>query len=134
MGYTQELADAICGYLAQGESLRTVCKREGMPCVATIFNWFRDRPDFLEQYARAKEEAADALADEMLDIADAKDEDVNRSRLKVDTRKWLASKLKPKKYSDKTDINLNVEGLSAWLAKADEEWRATGSADKPVEG
>lgn len=95
-----------------------------MPCVASVFNWLRTYPEFLAQYTRAKEEAADAFVEEMLDISDdgrndwmeklGKDgepigwqlngEHVNRSRLRVDTRKWIASKLKPKKYGDKVAL------------------------------
>jgi hypothetical protein len=121
--YTPEIADLICARLASGESLRSVCRDESMPCVATVFNWLRSQPQFLEQYARAKEESADALADEMLEIADdgtndwmkrhtKDDEDaawvvngehIQRSRVRIDTRKWLASKLKPKKYGEKID-------------------------------
>lgn len=105
-----------------------------MPCVATIFNWFRNYPEFLKQYEKAKEESADALAEEILDIADDgtndwmirqnKDgsesivinaEHVQRSRLRVDSRKWIASKLKPKKYGDKTAVehsgNLSLDKL-----------------------
>jgi hypothetical protein len=116
--YTQEVADAICAELAEGKSLRSVCKAESMPCIRTVFTWMRTYPEFLQQYARAKEESADALTDEMLDIADdtARDfaegengpvfnsEHVQRSRLRVDTRKWIASKLKPKKYGDKIAV------------------------------
>jgi hypothetical protein len=76
-----------------------------MPCEATVFNWLKAFPEFLEQYARAKEECADALADEMLDIADdaakaASGDPIPGARLRIDTRKWIASKLKPKKYGD----------------------------------
>jgi hypothetical protein len=119
--YSPELSDKICAAIASGLSLRTICKEESMPCVATIFNWIRRFPEFLEQYEKAKAEQADALAEEMLDIADdgtndwmeAHDKDgnaigwkvngehVQRSRLRLDTRKWLASKLKAKKYGDK---------------------------------
>lgn len=116
--FTQEVADAICAELAEGKSLRSVCKAEEMPCIRTVFTWMRTYPEFLQQYARAKEESADALADEILDIADdsARDfvsgengpvfnsEHVQRSRLRVDTRKWIASKLKPKKYGDKVAV------------------------------
>ena len=91
-----------------------------MPSVVTMFAWLKKYPEFLKQYETAKEEQADALAEEMLDIADdgtndwierqGKDGDVSlalntehvqRSRLRVDTRKWIASKLKPKKYGEK---------------------------------
>lgn len=120
--YTQELADSICARLAMGESLRTVCLGDEMPSLQTIFNWFRTQEGFVDQYARAKEESADALSDEILDIADDGSNDwmeinkggykttivdqeaVQRSKLRVETRKWIASKLKPKKYGDKLDV------------------------------
>ncbi len=120
--YNEKIAAKLCSKLATGQSLRTACKGKDMPCVKTVFNWFNQHPEFLQQYARAKEESADALIEEMIDIADEgtndymerKDENgegtgsyylngehVQRSRLRVDTRKWIASKLKPKKYGDK---------------------------------
>lgn len=121
--YTQELADQICARLADGESLRSVCRDESMPSKQTVFSWMRLHPVFLDQYARAKEESADALADEILDIADnatndwmkrnhgeddpgwvANGENIQRSRVRIDTRKWIASKLKPKKYGEKVDM------------------------------
>ena len=121
--YTPELADQICNRLAEGESLRTVCNNNDMPCKTTVFMWFRTNEEFLNQYARAKEESADALVEDILDIADdgsndwmeRKDaegeiigwqlngEHIQRSKLRVDTRKWAASKLKPKKYGDKIE-------------------------------
>jgi hypothetical protein len=119
--YTPDIGDLICAQLAQGMSLRTVCKDEALPCCATVFNWLRKHPEFLEHYEKAKEESADALAEEIIDIADNATNDwmeregydegsgyglngehIQRSRLRVDARKWIASKLKPKKYGDKT--------------------------------
>lgn len=121
--YTPELAAEICARLAEGESMRSVCRDESMPSCRTLFNWMHAHPEFLQQYARAKEESADALADEILDIADnatndwmkrnhgeddpgwvANGENIQRSRVRIDTRKWIASKLKPKKYGDKVAI------------------------------
>lgn len=120
--FTKELADQICEQLAMGKSMRTVCRDERMPAMSTIFSWLRTNEDFLEQYARAKEESADALVDEMIEIADDGSNDLmtitkgrtdyevenkevtNRSKLRVDTRKWIASKLKPKRYGDKLDL------------------------------
>lgn len=127
--YTQDLADRICAQLADGDSMRTVCKDDGMPCKTTVFMWLRTNEEFLNQYTRAKQESADALTDEMLDIADdasndwmeRRDKDdqsigwqlngdhVQRSRLRIETRKWLASKLKPKKYGDK--IQQEISGV-----------------------
>lgn len=126
--YTPELAAEICERLAEGQSMRTVCRDDGMPSARTLFTWMQRYPEFLQQYARAKEESADALSDEILEISDdgrndwmeknggrddegnvrentyvLNGEHVQRSRLRIDTRKWLASKLKPKKYGDKVE-------------------------------
>ena len=127
--YTQELADKICEQLAIGDSLRTACKGDDMPSVATVFNWFRKYPDFLEQYARAKQESADAMAEEILDISDNGSNDwmevnygeteawktngeaLQRSRLRVDTRKWLMAKMKPKKYGEKLDMTSDGKAI-----------------------
>lgn len=119
--YTAKLSDNICAKLSEGQSLRTVCKSDDMPCKATIFSWLRTNESFLDQYTRAKQESADALTDEMLDIADDSTNDyiktdegdkkvdqehIQRSRLRIETRKWLASKLKPKKYGDRQQIDV----------------------------
>lgn len=105
--YTQELADEICSQLSDGKSLRAVCRQDLMPSATTIFSWMRLHPTFLEQYARAKESSADAMADDILDIADDKDEDAQSRRVRIDARKWIASKLKPKKYGDKIDTTIS---------------------------
>lgn len=103
--YTQELADKICEELALGKSLRTVCAGEDMPSMQTVFSWFRTKPEFLEQYARAKQESSDYMAEELIDISDTENmEDVQRARLRIDTRKWLMAKMKPKRYGDQIDV------------------------------
>ncbi len=116
--FTEEMGDVICSEIADGKSLRTICAPEDRPSIQTIFNWLRTQPLFFEQYARACEERSEALVEDMLEIADDSSDDfmerqengkasiladhdhINRSRLRVDTRKWIASKLKPKKYGD----------------------------------
>lgn len=102
--YSQELADKICEQIVLGRSLRSICNDDDMPSIASVIKWLREKDDFSTQYARAKEEQADTLADDMEDIARDKDIDVQRARLIIDTRKWSASKLKPKKYGDKIDM------------------------------
>lgn len=124
--YTSDIANAICTEIAtSSRSLRTICKQDKMPSVSTILIWLRDKPEFLTQYTRAKEEQADFLVEEMLDISDDKTNDVistetgesgnsvavSRARLQVDTRKWLSSKLKPKKYGEKLDLGGSVEQI-----------------------
>ncbi len=128
--YTKELADRVCHELAMGKSLRTVCKAEDMPAISTIFTWFRTQEGFTEQYEKAKQEATDALAEEILDISDessndykeevrpdgstytkVNQENIQRARLRVDTRKWLMAKMKPKKYGDKVDVTSGGETI-----------------------
>lgn len=109
--YTNELSDEICARIAQGESLVRICKDTHMPSVVTVYQWIRVEDGFLKRYATAREDQADTLTDEMKEIADEQMPTgidgkidtgaVNHARLRVDTRKWAASKLKPKKYGDK---------------------------------
>lgn len=108
--YSEELADLICAELADGKSLRTVCTQPGMPTRTAVFKWLRTKPEFLERYERAKEESADAMSDEMLAIADDLTDHPHSRRVRVDTRKWLASKMKPKKYGDKLDLTGKLDG------------------------
>ena len=107
-GYTDEIADDICERLANGESLRRICLTPNYPRQATVFRWIAANDKFREQYARAREAQADTLADEIIDIADGKraeyeggEADVQRDRLAMDARKWVAAKLKPKVYGEK---------------------------------
>lgn len=124
--YTTEIADAICERIADGESLRSICSDDGMPNKATVFRWLGKHEEFGDQYARAREAQADTLFDEVLDIADdarndwmerngdgdagyvANGEHIQRSRLRIDARKWMAGKMRPKKYGD--SMNLNHDG------------------------
>lgn len=127
--YSQETADFICSEIADGKSLRTIALNENCPVTATIFAWLRKYPEFLTQYTCAKDEQAESLVEEILDIADNNTRDVrvinrngveveivdndvvNRSKLRIETRKWLASKLKPKKYSDHIDLTTNGKDM-----------------------
>lgn len=114
--FTQEKADDICSWLAEGHSLRGYCEKPGAPDMTTIMRWLRLEEGFSKQYARAKEESADALADDILHIADTA-KDANLGRLRVDSRKWIASKLKPKKYGDKLDVVSDGEKINQVLVK-----------------
>lgn len=101
-------------------SLREICKLPGMPDRHTVIRWLLTREEFRAQYAQAREAQADALFEEVVEIADdgrndwmarqdagdrelyeLNGEHVQRSRLRVDARKWAAGKLAPKKYGDK---------------------------------
>lgn len=119
--FTPELAGTICDRLASGRTLRDVCRDDDMPDEKTVRTWaLEDRGGFSPQYARAREIGYQAMADEVLEISDDGQNDwmerqgddgksmyvlngehVQRSRLRVDTRKWLLSKALPKLYGDK---------------------------------
>lgn len=104
-GYGQETADLICEKLADGQSLRSICREEGMPHTATVCRWLARNAPFSEQYARARELQADALFDDCLALSDKEHpksaDDVQERKLQIETRKWMAGKLKGK-YSEKT--------------------------------
>lgn len=106
--YTDAIAHKICERMSEGESLRKVCSDPKMPSMSMVFRWLanEDNAEFRDQYARAREAQADKYADELVDIADeGKSEDANIIRLRMDARKWAASKLAPKKYGERLDLN-----------------------------
>jgi hypothetical protein len=122
--YTPELAARICDRIASGESLRQVCRDEAMPCTSTVLKWAREIEEFSQQYAKARDALLEHWAEEITEIADDGSNDwistndpenpgyrmngehINRSRLRVDTRKWLLSKLAAKKYGDRIATEL----------------------------
>jgi len=102
--FNEAVADAICERLADGESLRSICRDDEMPAKSTVFKWLALIPAFADQYARARETQADSLADDIVDIADNKTLEPNDKRVRIDARKWLAGKLRPKAYGDKVAV------------------------------
>ncbi len=120
------ITEAICADLAEGLSLRQACAKDGRPNKSTFLRWLEEEGagELRDQYARARERQAELMGDEILEIADDASNDwmvregkaeedsafalngehVQRSRLRIDSRKWLMSKLAPKKYGDKVSI------------------------------
>lgn len=116
-----------------GESVRQICLLDNMPAEVTVYAWLNKKENFTKQYTRAREIQADYHAEQILDIADNSTNDweekesersgktqlvlnaeaVQRSRLRIDARKWLMGKQNPKKYGDSVKI--------------------TGDSDNPVE-
>jgi hypothetical protein len=107
--YSREEATKICAWIASGKSLVSYCKQPGAPGLATVYEWRAAHPELAEMYARAREDQADALADQLLDIADNSTLDYNDRRIKIDTRKWISSKLKPRTYGDKVQTEVSGE-------------------------
>lgn len=137
--YTPELTAEILSRISNGESLRKITSSEGMPCMDTVWKWILRHPDFAEQYAKAREEQAETYADEIIAIIDEQpqqvvdDKGVARTdsgwvawqRNRVDARKWVASKLKPKKYGDRVALAGDAEAPVVVQNQTSEEVRET---------
>lgn len=136
MTWPTEVREVILERIAKGESLRSVARDPGMPAMSTVFKWLSEDKGFSEQYARAKVEGAEAMADEILDIADDGSNDwmerndkenpgwvfngeaARRSQIRIDARKWLLAKTQPKKYGDKVEHE-HKGGMTVTLTAAD---------------
>ena len=133
LGNNPKQQEELLALIADGLSLREACKRDGMPDRGTVFRLCETDEAFRNQYARACEARSDAIFDEMLDIADDGTNDwqtkqsadgesyeslnaehVQRSRLRIDARKWVLSKMNPKKYGDKIGLE-HSGGLTVTL-------------------
>lgn len=126
--YTEDIVTEICRRIALSESLIKICAEEGMPSQSMVYRWLHDKQDFREKYARARESQAEAYLDQIAEIADNATDDImfltkedssgegavgaikhsaiQRARLQIDSRKWIMSKLAPKKYGDKASIEM----------------------------
>ena len=103
--YTDDEADTICSWVMEGGSLRAYCRQTGRAS-KTVYQWMRENASFSARYIRACEDRADSLTDDMLEIGDDAGlnptiEGVAAAKLRVETRKWIASKLRPQKWGDK---------------------------------
>ncbi len=120
--WSQDIADEICARITAGQSLKTICSDEHMPGLTTVVKWRRERPIFAVAYARAREDQADTFADEMMEIADDRSQDwkqddegvwkpdhdhVTRAKLRIETRKFIAAKLKPQTYGERVDARIS---------------------------
>jgi hypothetical protein len=100
--FSQKLADTICERMANGETLRAVCRNLKL-APSTVIEWTFTNKQFSEHYAQARQKQADAYADMILDEA-FNSHDAQIGRLRVDALKWVASKLAPKRYGDKVEV------------------------------
>jgi hypothetical protein len=123
---TEEVVSHICEEIALGRSLVRICADDdGMPEERTVYRWLEADEAFRQKYADARARAMERFADEIVEIADDGSRDtyedsegrertdhdvIARSRLRVDTRKWLMSKLSPKKYGDRVAVDANHSG------------------------
>lgn len=119
--YTAKLGAEIARRLAQGESLRSICKSSKTPHISTVLEWALDSSHpFSEQYARAREAQGHTFADEIRDIANEVRGglvDPNAARVAIDAAKWLAGRQAPKRYGDRVDVSVSTP--AAALTDAD---------------
>lgn len=104
--FTIELSDDICAKIASGMPLAKICAEDNMPAVGTVFRWLQSHPEFSESYTRARESQMDYYAEEISQIADnagLTNDEIQKARLQIETRKWLMSKIKAKKYADRIE-------------------------------
>lgn len=128
--FTQELADKICEQIILGKSLKSICEATDMPNASSVFKWIGENDEFSKKYAYACQERSEAMLEEILDISDEGIDVIKQGaekksgalaqivRLKVDTRKWYMSKMKPKKYGDKLDVTSGGEKLPTPILNA----------------
>lgn len=100
--WTQEVEDEIFKRISDGESIRSICKDDWLPSWTTVNKRLAVDAEFATRYARAREDQADKIFDEILEIVDSTNpENVQVARLRMDARKWMAGKLRPKVYGEK---------------------------------
>ena len=143
--YDPEIAADICSLIStETKSLRSICQSDDkFPAINTFYRWMIHHPELRELYARAKEEQLQILADEIVPLADEDRvcekvtikadgsrevvilDQVDRSKLQIDSRKWLLSKLAPKKYGDKIQTehsgSIDIAGVLESARKRAEE-------------
>lgn len=136
--YTEETANKICERIALGDPLRVISEMDDMPVLSTIFLWLTKHKEFSDKYDRAKEEQGELFADQITEIADEKPERMSNAqgskvidpgwvslqRLRIDSRKWTASKLRPKKYGDRMVIedDRNLAKIDVPKRESREKW------------
>lgn len=142
--FTDELFADILDRIADGESLRGICRDDGMPAARTVLRWIQASPDLQRAYTLATEMRVDTIFDELLDIADdarndwmekvGRDgegqgyvlnaENIRRSALRIEARKWVLARMASKKYGDRVDVNHGAQdSLGDFLAALDGKTR-----------
>lgn len=127
MAYTEEqitevFDNIICQIADEGKSLRSILKEDSMPSSSTFFDWLENDDLKSKRYARACKVRADGIFDEIIEIAEHTGEDhtpftginvIQRDKVRIDARKWMLSKMDPKKYGDRLDVTSDGEKINS---------------------
>ncbi len=140
--YTSSMAEQICERIAEGEPLTRICKDRQVPAYRTVLGWRVANEEFQQMYARARQDAADTLADEIRELAGRVEKgelEPNAGRVAIDALKWIASKLKPREYGDRQRMDLAgslevtsrpADNMPEWMREQIEE-RTRSLSTKP---
>ena len=139
--YDEAIGIAICQRLIEGQTIKKICKDPDLPSERTVYRWLAAERTFWQLYARAREAQMEKWSDDVVEIADDASNDyidragkdgevervfdpeaVQRAKLRIDTRKWLMSKLAAQRYGDRVDVNLS--GAVEVSTLSDEELEA----------
>jgi hypothetical protein len=127
--YTDEIAEEICDRLAAGEPLASICRDAHMPDEKAVRKWVQTRAEtFGPMYARARDIGYDSIAERILELGEDRAEcigpdgyidngEIQRLRLLSDNRKWLLSKMQPKRYGDKVTQEITGEDGGALITR-----------------
>jgi hypothetical protein len=143
--YTPEIGRAICdAIISSQDGLRkTLQAHSGLPPLATVEGWIRNNAQFSSDYADAKRRQIELMADDIIDISRDETLDPNDKRIRIDSLKWLLSKLIPKTYGDKLDLTSDGQQLGVASHVIDQRvqsiimaarMRRTGQGQVTIEG
>lgn len=117
--FNPEIATEICDRLAGGEPLRAICRDEHMPAWRTVYDWIAKDKDLAARFAQARDIGADAIAEDIIAMVDEAPERtetqfgskvdagyVQWQKNRVEQRLKLLAKWSPKKYGDRTSMEL----------------------------
>ena len=125
----EKVFEEICLRIEEGEPTRQILKETRMPSTSTFYQWLSNCEIKAKRYAYACDIRTEVIAEEMLEIADDGTNDlmtiqkgdisyeqenkevVNRSKLRIETRKWLLAKMNPKKFGDRLDLTTKGDKL-----------------------
>lgn len=106
--YSEEIAEAVCSWIAGGKSLRAFCRQEGAPDVTTVCRWIVRHDEFRQQYAQAREAAGYAHGDGVIEVVEMLREgtlDAQTAKAMMDGLKWAAERMAPKAHSARQEID-----------------------------
>lgn len=115
------IQEKILERLMKGEHLTAICRDSEMPSLETVYRWLRTNAEFAERYSFSREVAAQVMCDEIIEIADDSGDDwidgwdgrklnrdaIERSKIKIDARKWTLATTMPHKFGNRTNIEVS---------------------------